>query len=183
MTVSLPTCASITVQKCVVGIHYTLEGEQYDDDIIVLDLNDNFDVILEIPKLRRYEPSVRWQHLSVKIFSACSSDGHPVNVLELRQACGGTASECDDLTCGTVVSTTAQSLSVADRYNVEQTPGGCTDLQARPMVHHSNNLSRPEGDMDACLAIDIIGKTNRLSRSGNTVILGRLESRLSRISP
>ena len=106
-----------------------------------------------------------WQHLSVKIFSACSSDGHPVNVLELLQACEGTASECEGITCGTVVSTTAQNLSVADCYNVEQTPGGCTDVYAGPMVHHSYNSSRPEGNLDACLAIDILGRANRLSRS------------------
>ena len=40
MTVRLATGASITVEKCVVGIHYMLEGEQYDDDFIVLDLDD-----------------------------------------------------------------------------------------------------------------------------------------------
>ena len=36
MTVRLSTGASITVKKRVVGIHYTLEDEQYDDDFIVL---------------------------------------------------------------------------------------------------------------------------------------------------
>ena len=40
MTVCLATGASITVEKRVVGIHYTSEGEQYDDDFIVLDLDD-----------------------------------------------------------------------------------------------------------------------------------------------
>ena len=60
MTVCLATGASITVEKRVVGINYTLEGEQYNDDFIVLDLDDKFDVILELPWLRRYEPSVSW---------------------------------------------------------------------------------------------------------------------------
>ena len=38
--------ASITVKKRVVGIHYTLEDEYYDDDFIVTDLDDKLDVIL-----------------------------------------------------------------------------------------------------------------------------------------
>ena len=36
LTVRLATGASITVEKRVVGINYTLEGEQYDDDFILL---------------------------------------------------------------------------------------------------------------------------------------------------
>ena len=90
MTVCLATGASITVEKRVVGIHYTLEGEQYDDDFIVLDLDDKFDVILGLPWLTRYEPRVSWQHRSVKIPAACSSDGHLMNVMERPQACGCT---------------------------------------------------------------------------------------------
>ena len=58
MTVSLATVASITVEKRVLRIHYTLEGERYDDDFIVLDLDDKFDVILGLPWLRRYNPRV-----------------------------------------------------------------------------------------------------------------------------
>ena len=49
MTVRLETGAPITVKIRAVGIHYTLEGEQHDDDSIVLDLDDKFDVILGLP--------------------------------------------------------------------------------------------------------------------------------------
>uniref|UniRef100_A0AAV1VFX5 Reverse transcriptase domain-containing protein n=1 Tax=Peronospora matthiolae TaxID=2874970 RepID=A0AAV1VFX5_9STRA len=70
--------------------------------------------------------------------AACSSDGHPMNVLERPQACGCTTSECDGLTCGTVVSTTAQNLSVPNGYTSEQSSGGCEETQAAPKVHHSN---------------------------------------------
>uniref|UniRef100_A0AAV1TH34 Uncharacterized protein n=1 Tax=Peronospora matthiolae TaxID=2874970 RepID=A0AAV1TH34_9STRA len=52
MTVCLATGASVKVNKRVVGIHYTREGKQYDDDFIVLDLDDKFDVILGLPWLR-----------------------------------------------------------------------------------------------------------------------------------
>ena len=60
MTMRLDTGASITVKKRVVEFHYTLKGEQYDDDFIVLDLYDKFDVILRLPWLRKYEPRVIW---------------------------------------------------------------------------------------------------------------------------
>ena len=53
MTVRLATGASVTVIKRVVGISYTLKEVQYDDDFIVLDLDDKFDVILGLPWLRR----------------------------------------------------------------------------------------------------------------------------------
>ena len=119
MTVRLATGASITLMKRVVGIHYTLEGDEYDDDFIVLDLDDKFDVILGLPWLRKYEPRVSWQHRSVQMPAACSSDGHLMNVLERPQACGCPTSECDGLTCGTVVSTTAQDLSVVSHYTEE----------------------------------------------------------------
>ena len=46
MTVRLATGASITVMKRVVRIHYMLKDLQYDDDFIVLDWDDKFDVIL-----------------------------------------------------------------------------------------------------------------------------------------
>ena len=123
------------------GLHYTLEGEQYDDDFIVLDLDDKFDVILGLSWLRRYEPKVRWQHRSVKMPAACSSDGHLMNVMERPEACGCTASESDGLTCGTVDSTTAQYHTVTTNHTVEEAAGGCADAQAAPKVHYSNKSS------------------------------------------
>ena len=70
MTVRLDTGAPVTVQKRVVAIHYMLEEKKYDDDFIVLDLDDKFDVILGIPWLRRYEPGISWQHQSVQMPAA-----------------------------------------------------------------------------------------------------------------
>ena len=49
MTVRLATGASVTVKKLVMIIIYTLKDVQYDDDFIVLDLDDRFDVILGLP--------------------------------------------------------------------------------------------------------------------------------------
>lgn len=143
MTVRVATGASITVMKSVVGIHYTLEDEQYDDEFIVLDLDEKFDVILGLPWLRRYDPRVNCQHRFVKMTFACSSDGHLKNVFESPQACGCTAIECDGLTCGTVVSTTVQDFRVANHYTVEKYTGVCADVHASPKVHHSNKSSGP----------------------------------------
>ena len=46
LTVRLATGASTTVMKRVMGFQYTLEDLQYNDDFIVLDLDDKFDIIL-----------------------------------------------------------------------------------------------------------------------------------------
>ena len=73
--------------------------------------------------------------------ATCSSDGHLMNVLERPQACECTTSECDGLTCGTVVSMTAQDHSGTTRSTVELAAGGCAKTRAAPKVHHSNNLS------------------------------------------
>ena len=64
-----------------------------------------------------------------------------MNVLERPQACGCTTSERDGLTCGTVVSTTAQDHSVITNHNVESAAGGCVNTQAAPKVHHSKRSS------------------------------------------
>ena len=58
MTVRLATGASVTVRKRVVGTTYTLKAVQYDDEFVIMDLDDKFDVILGLPWLRRHEPQV-----------------------------------------------------------------------------------------------------------------------------
>uniref|UniRef100_A0AAV1U074 Peptidase A2 domain-containing protein n=1 Tax=Peronospora matthiolae TaxID=2874970 RepID=A0AAV1U074_9STRA len=141
MTVCLATGASETVNKREVGIHYTPEGKQYDDESIVSDLDDKFDGILGLPWLRKYRPWVSWQHRSVKMPAVCSSGLHLMSVLERPQACGCTTSECDGLTCGTVVSTIAQAHSVEGHYTVEPASGTCVETQAAPNVHHSKRQS------------------------------------------
>ena len=120
MTVRLATGASITVKKRVVGIHYTLKDEQYDDDFIVLDLDDKLDVILGLPWLRKYEPRVSWQCRSVTIPATSSSANNLTNILERPHSRGCTTSECDGLTHGTFVSTAVQEHNVDDHNLVEK---------------------------------------------------------------
>ena len=54
LTVRLAKGASIAVIKRVVGFHYALEDLKYNDDFIVLDLDDKLDIILGLPWPRRY---------------------------------------------------------------------------------------------------------------------------------
>ena len=176
MTVRLATGASITLMKRVVRIHYTLEGDEYDDDYIVLDLDDKFDVILGLPWLRKYEPRVSWQHRSVQMPAACSSDGHLMNILERPQACGCPTSECDGLTCGTVVSTTAQDLSVVSHYTEEQASDDCAEAQvaskddcaesqvASP-VRHSKRSSEQEQELDDCAEAQVASQVRHSRNS------------------
>ena len=62
---------------------------------------------------------------TVKMPVACSSDGHLMNVLERSQAREYSTCECDGLTCGSIVSATAQDLSVTVCHTVKQAAGGC----------------------------------------------------------
>ena len=80
MTVRLATRASVTVMKRVVGITYTLKGVQYNDDFIILDLDDKFDVILGLPGLRRYEPQVSRHRRTVDMPVTCSPDEHLIEL-------------------------------------------------------------------------------------------------------
>ena len=123
--------------KRVVGICYTLKEVQYHDDFIVLDLDDKFDVILGLPWLRRYEPQVSWNRRSVNMPADCSSDVHPMNVLELPPPCGCTTSKCTGLMCGSVVST---DHKMNNHHIAKQDSGDCITMQEPPKDHLSNKL-------------------------------------------
>ena len=137
----LATGASVTVMKRVVGITYTLKGVQYNDDFIILDLDDKFDVILGLPWLRRYEPCVSWHRRTVDMPVTCSSDGDLMNAIERPLTCGCTTSECDGVVCGSVVSTTAHGHGVADRHSMKPDSGDCIEMQNAPKAHHPNKSS------------------------------------------
>ena len=140
MTVRLAPGASVTVNKRVVRIFYTPKEAQYDDTFIVLDLDGIFDVILGLSWLRRYEPKVSWNRRGFDIPAACSPDTHLMNILERPPPCGCTTSECDGITCGSVVSTTAQDHNLTNHH---QDPGDCITMQEAPKTHLSNKPSGP----------------------------------------
>jgi hypothetical protein len=151
MTVRLATGASVKVMKRVVGLHYTLEGEEYDDEFIVLDLDDKFDVILGLPWLRLYDPQISWRDRSVKISATRASGGHLMSVLSRPRARGCVEGECDGLTRHSVVSTTAQDVVEGQAFDVEKAAGGCAETQAAPKTshesesHESSSTCEPSG--------------------------------------
>ena len=75
--------------------------------------------------------------------TACSPDGHRMNVLERPPPCGCTTSEYDGLTCGSFVSTTAQDLDVINHHIVEQVFGDCITTQEASKAHRSNKSTGP----------------------------------------
>ena len=71
-----------------------------------------------------------------------------MNVLERPKACGNPTSEYDGLTCGSVVSMTAQDLNVTTNYTVELNTDGCEQAQAATKFDHSN---KPSGTKQGCV--------------------------------
>ena len=67
-----------------------------------------------------------------------------------------TTSECDVLTCGSVVSTTAQDRNGTNYHIVGRDPGDCIATQEAPKAHHSYKSSKPghgchpNGDRPEC---------------------------------
>ena len=62
------------------------------------------------------------------------------SILERLNACGCTASECDGIACGTVVSTTVPEHSVADRYIVKKAPLDHVDVTSQEVIETMNVL-------------------------------------------
>ena len=69
LLVRLATGSTVQVEKRVVAIRYTLQGKELNDEFIVLDLDDKFDVILGMPWLSTQHPTVDWSSRSVDLHS------------------------------------------------------------------------------------------------------------------
>jgi hypothetical protein len=147
MTARFATGASVKMMKRVVGLHYTLEGEEF----IALDLDDKFDVILGLPWLRLHEPQISWRDRSVEISATQASGGHLMSVLSRPHVHGCVEGECDGLTSHSVVSTTAQDVVEGQAFDVEEAAGGCAETQAAPKTsresesHESSSTCEPSG--------------------------------------
>ena len=62
-----------------------------------------------------------------------------MNAMECPLTCGCTASECDALTYGLVVRTTAHVHSVCDRHTMKPDSGDHIEVQVAPKVHHPSD--------------------------------------------
>ena len=72
---------------------------------------------------------------------ASSPDGHLINAMERPLTCGCTASECDGLTCGSVVSTTAHGHGGDYCNTMKPDSGDCIEMQAASKVYHPSKSS------------------------------------------
>ena len=85
-----------------------------------------------------------------------------MNILKHPQACGCPTSECDGLTCGWVICTTAQDLSVNVHHTINLDPDGCAQAQTAPKVHHCNVDIVTDGCAQA-QAASMLDHSNKLS--------------------
>ncbi|KAF1316235.1 reverse transcriptase, partial [Globisporangium splendens] len=66
ITVRLATGATVTTEKHVTRLRVTHDGRQTEGDFIWLDLDDKFDVILGMPRLKKYQPIIDWDRQSIR---------------------------------------------------------------------------------------------------------------------
>ena len=95
--------------------------------------------------------------------------------MERPLACGCTTGECDGLTCGFVVTTTAHDHNMTDHHTVEQDSGVCVETQVAPKAHHPYKSSGPGHGVYQ--TVNTQATLNRLPMIRNTMILNRLENR------
>jgi hypothetical protein len=112
--------------KRVVAIRYTLQGKQFDDDFIVLDLDDKYDVILGMPWLKHHEPKVDWTSKSISF--PPSSRAHSMTC-DSRAPNGAHASISGD---GPIEAVPTQSTAVAaTSLNVARGPSSSHQVRAQ----------------------------------------------------
>ncbi|KAG1699706.1 hypothetical protein DVH05_012598 [Phytophthora capsici] len=76
--VRLATCATVRTEKRVVRVRFSYKRKTFVEDLIVLDLDDKFDLVLGMPWLARHDPVINWEKRTIVRFnnmSATESDG------------------------------------------------------------------------------------------------------------
>ncbi|KAL3656197.1 hypothetical protein V7S43_018970 [Phytophthora oleae] len=91
LEVRLATGATVRIEKRVVRVRFSYKRRTFVDDLIVLDLDDKFDLVLGMPSLARHDPVINWEKRALVRFnnmSATESDG-PVSAARAPAgACG-----------------------------------------------------------------------------------------------
>ncbi|GMF24423.1 unnamed protein product [Phytophthora fragariaefolia] len=78
LEVRLATGVVVRPEKRVVRAHFSYEEKKFVDELIVLDLDDKFDMVLGIPWLARHDPVINWAKHTIVHFrssDATESDG------------------------------------------------------------------------------------------------------------
>ena len=121
LSVRLATCSTVTIPKRVIRTRFELDELSFEDECIVLDLDDKFDVILGIPWMSKHQPTIDWVNLSIDCGGLTGSD-HPVSNPAVSN---DTTAESDSLV-GSDGSTRSDPTSSADGTPADQSPEGLT---------------------------------------------------------
>ncbi|KAG2875301.1 hypothetical protein PC114_g24802 [Phytophthora cactorum] len=86
LEVRLATGATVRTEKRVVRVRFSYKHRVFVENLIVLDLDDKFDLVLGMPWLARHDPVVNWEKRTVVRFgrNATENDG-PVSVAHAPQ--------------------------------------------------------------------------------------------------
>ena len=144
--------------------------EKHGDDFTVLDLDDNFDVILvslaqNVRSNDELAASVR--RVALRLFIKLPY----VERLDASMS----VSICQVLARGTVASTSVQNVCAGNHYTEDQGPGVYAGARLENKANYLKNSSGP-GHF-ACRSGSINTKLNRFPSSGTTFIFIRLDSR------
>ncbi|GMF64180.1 unnamed protein product [Phytophthora fragariaefolia] len=69
--VRLATGVIVRSEKCVVRVHFSYREKKFVDELIVLDLDDKFDMVLGIPWLARHAPVIDWAKRTIVHLGSC----------------------------------------------------------------------------------------------------------------
>ncbi|KAG4062707.1 hypothetical protein PC123_g2400 [Phytophthora cactorum] len=86
LEVRLATDATVRTEKRVLRVRFSFKHRVFVENLIVLDLDDKFDLVLGMPWLARHDPVVNWEKRTLVRFgrNATESDG-PVSVAHAPQ--------------------------------------------------------------------------------------------------
>jgi predicted aspartyl protease len=121
--VRLATGKVVTTRKRVVHVAYTLDGLQLDDEFIVLDLDDKFDVILGMPWLRRHRPVVDWTRGSVQLEEEFLEDEDSHDARALVEGARGAQPLCSHPTARKAELASTTRARVSSRSTVSSSCG------------------------------------------------------------
>ena len=127
LIVTLADGSTLRVPKRVARLSLSFDGFKGEDDFILLDLDQKFDVILGMPWLKRHQPTIDWDRSRLSSFRtaveqdlAAHSSGEPSHLTLISigdedvvaTVCDGPAS--NDIECD-VISTTPPTVSVVNK--------------------------------------------------------------------
>ncbi|ETO58721.1 hypothetical protein F444_22899, partial [Phytophthora nicotianae P1976] len=160
LEVRLATGATVKTEKRVVRVRFSYKHRVFVRDLIVLDLDDKFDLVLDMPWLARHDPVINWEKRTLVRFGrgATESDG---SVSEAH-APHGASDHAVETTFNTVVSGTHTQVGTTAAV-VVSVPNPKSDLRHVPT---SMRISTQGVDT---LSMEAFSVTEKVCDSGASV--------------